>query len=1647
MNHSEKIQELLNGVNKWSDLKSKLEKFNTSQTDTTTKDTEAGKLFEHFSKAYFISEPEQNQLYKNVWLFDEIPLSIKEKLNFPQKDFGIDILLQDNADRFTAVQCKFKNDEQSTLNWSKDKIGNAFGLAEKCDCVLVFTNTSNIHIVAQTREKFKFIGYSDLLNLQAQDFEALRQYFQLNRKPEFKKLEPLNHQKEAISEVIKHFKVNDKGQLILPCGAGKTLTALWIKENLKVINTLVLFPSLALLRQFKTEWSKNRSYDFEYICVCSEKDIDNSKEDTTVTHTYEISGEVTTNPDRVNTFLNSNGSKIIFSTYQSLEVTAEALKKNPSFSFDLIICDEAHRTAGGKNNNLFTLVHNPQKIRGKKRLYMTATPKVVSNKFKKTLGEDYELLCDMSNPDIFGTEAYRMSFGIAIQKEILVDYKIIGIGVTHKQVKEFIDKRRYITDKFSYDEVARNYALDIAMDKYKAFHCITFHHQVQLAREFSERHKSFFGDTVYAKHVEGKQPTSYRSSVLNEFRNSPKGIVSNARCLTEGVDVPTIDLIYFSDPKTSKIDIVQASGRALRKDWHGKKKMGYIVVPIFHYKDDDIEKEIEKQPFFKNLISVIRSLCDQDERLQAEIDGVAFEKGQKISKRIELSYDDEEIEKIIKLDGLEKKVREYLFDQIIEKTRNYWNVKFQQLKEFIEKFGHSTISKGNLEYRDLYYWCGNLRKYYHLGTLDKTKIKRLNDIGFDWKGEQRENYLPPEEKWQKNFDKLKKYFDENGHTNVPARYEKDKPLGTWCVGQRVKYDNGKLEDWQIDLFEQINFDWDPKNKFDEYYNELIKFKEENGHLRVPTQGSDKYKALGRWVNKLRVVYNAGNIDSKGDMVALKKGRIRANNLKKLNEIGFVWNAGRGDWNARFKELQQYFLQNGHSNVSQTDDMSLYYWCYRHKKNHKNLTKEKLGKLKSVNFDFTIRAVEDKLFLTWAERIEQLKDFYDENGNYDIPKDDDKYKKLLYWLRHQRSKQLKGKLTEEQENWFTKINFSLNDFFSNEESISWVENLKKLKQLYADTDSFYIATGDSELGSLLNWLRYQKSLYRQGTLEQNKIDRLKEIGYSFEISYRGKKGSRGVSTNFEPDENWFLMYEELKKYVEENKTFLIPQKAKEFQSLASWVRYQKSLFRKELLGDTKINLLNKIEFPFTENFRGKTISSIKKELNPTIKENKPSQWNKRFEELKSYYSQHQSFRIPTENKELQPLGSWIRYQRILYREGKLEAEKIKKLLDIGYSFDFDFRGRKPNDENSNFEDWETRLFQLEEFYKENGTFLIKGNDKENADLLQWLRYQRILKNKGKLSTEQLNAFERIGYSFDIKYYGQGREKKKKEEKPKKPSNNLQSWETNYLKLLEFKMSNGHCNVPKSYQDKTLANYVTRQRYNYKKENIPQEQIKKLEFLGFEWDVDRSTEFRDVWMEKYNELKQVFKSTGNCFVSKKDNKTLSSWKVQQRVKRKKDALSSDQIKLLNEIKFDWEPELKGGTPDDEQWFEKFQELEAYKKKFGDCNVSQLDKIYRKLGRWLNDQRLNYTRGKLFEHRKELLEELGVIWNIKEHEWNLKWQMLHDFFNKHGHFNVKQTDNDFSGLYNWLFRIKKYGTTFEKWKRLTDLGFDTSIIKIIR
>ena len=259
-----------------------------------------------------------------------------------------------------------------------------------------------------------------------------------------------------------------------------------------------------------------------------------------------MSGKVSTDFNEIWNFLKSYPETIVYSTYQSLDVIQEAIT-GKNFEFDLAICDEAHRTAGSKLGK-FGLIHSDTNIPVKKRLYMTATPRVLSDKLKNNLNkEKIDYTHDMSNFDIFGPELYKMSFKEAIEQEIILDYKIFAIGVNDQEIYNAIRRRKYSSDTEKVDEIANNFALQKFMNIHNSNHAITFHSTIRKAKKFQIRHKNVDLETdVY--HVSGEISTNKRSLIIKEFEKSPKAVMTNARCLTEGINMPVIDVIYFCDP-------------------------------------------------------------------------------------------------------------------------------------------------------------------------------------------------------------------------------------------------------------------------------------------------------------------------------------------------------------------------------------------------------------------------------------------------------------------------------------------------------------------------------------------------------------------------------------------------------------------------------------------------------------------------------------------------------------------------------------------------------------------------------------------------------------------------------------------------------------------------------------------------------------------------------------------------------------------------------------------------------------------------------------------------------------------------------------------------------------------------------------------
>lgn len=520
----------------------------------------------------------------------------------------------------------------------------------------------------------------------------------------------------------------------MACGTGKTLVALWAAEALKPKTVLVLVPSLALLSQTLPDWCKQSKWGdrFRYLCVCSDASVDQSaKNDDYALNQSDLEFTVTTEAKQVAAFLaeNRSGVNVIFSTYQSAEVVAAGLK---GAAVDFAVFDEAHKTTGPKEG-LFAFGLSDKNILIKKRLFLTATPRHYDLR-KRDKDGDF-ITVSMSDENVYGKVSYRLSFSAAVAAEIIVPYKVIISVSLNKDLDDEVlrtgstlVRRNQIQAKW----VANQIALKRAIKKTSASKIITFHSRVKLAEEFASDGAQGFSEHVKGFdvfHVNGGQSAASRKVTLEDFKSAARGLITNARCLTEGVDVPSVDMVAFVDPRKSKIDIAQAAGRAMRQSKATNKKLGYIVVPLFiEQKKNETEAEALARSGFDEVAMVLGAMLENDDDLVDLIREMKEAKGR--GDKFNPKSLHEKIEVIgpaIDLDELRRSIDV----EIVDRLGMGWDEWYGLLQRFHKREGHCRVPARSQAFGlNLGTWVNNQRSKKE--DLTPDQIRRLDSLGFSW---------------------------------------------------------------------------------------------------------------------------------------------------------------------------------------------------------------------------------------------------------------------------------------------------------------------------------------------------------------------------------------------------------------------------------------------------------------------------------------------------------------------------------------------------------------------------------------------------------------------------------------------------------------------------------------------------------------------------------------------------------------------------------------------------------------------------------------------------------------------------------------------------------------------------------------------------
>ena len=515
---------------------------------------ERGEVFEQFVYVYLNLKKIFYQMDK-VYRRKEIPLPVRKRLKLEKTDYGVDgvFILKNGA--IAAYQAKFRSKRTKP---SYPELSKFWSEAEYADYQYTIANSYELPRVAKKKIKHMAILVGSFENLDEEFFRELREFVKKEKIGKKIKFKPEPHQRRAIKNIIRGFKRAGKGKFIAACGTGKTITALWIIENLNAKNVLFVTPSLALIKQTLEEWSGQAKDSFSYLCVCSDITVAEEVDSGDIT-VADLNFPVTTDPSHVEEFLSKaykNERKIIFSTYQSLDALTAGINRLENFSFDITICDEAHRTAGVKGSPLFSLVLRDEYIRSKKRLFMTATERLVRPRIKKKAEQYDRIVFSMDDEEVYGEVFERFNFGEAIKRNVISDYRIVVAGMEQNEIFDWIRSNRLLVclegNKKEYYTCAQNIFRQILLIKsikeFPIFKTITFHSTIKNAKAF------VFGtgrddldlktviykiwpevdsDKTYLDHINGRMPAGERKGRLDTFKVSKYGIISNARCLTE----------------------------------------------------------------------------------------------------------------------------------------------------------------------------------------------------------------------------------------------------------------------------------------------------------------------------------------------------------------------------------------------------------------------------------------------------------------------------------------------------------------------------------------------------------------------------------------------------------------------------------------------------------------------------------------------------------------------------------------------------------------------------------------------------------------------------------------------------------------------------------------------------------------------------------------------------------------------------------------------------------------------------------------------------------------------------------------------------------------------------------------------------------
>ena len=1045
-----------------------------------------GVALEKLIKVWLQKDP----FWKQQFIPDSIELWEESRHRWG-RDSGIDLTAVDFSGKIWAIQTKNWNAETSLPKSEIDKFLSESNTAVIHQRLLV-TTTNEISVNARNamdrQEKPVVVVLRSDLEESKVDWAAI---------VDGKKDTPLpikslrKHQADAVDSVVNGLASCDSGQLIMACGTGKTLTAQRIAEQLKSKNTLVLVPSILLVQQTLKDWLEDSVIPFKSLAVCSDESV--GVYDQSLSKINELPIPVTTSSDAINEFLDQSGNKVVFSTYQSSQRIADALKSR-DFKFDLVLADEAHRLAGNVDLD-FGAVLDRDLIPAKKRLFMTATPRIFTTAVKAQSKERGTQISSMDDVEKFGKVLFSYNFSKAIKDSVLSDYQVVIIGVTNSQIEEMVEEREFLQlsgKSFDARTLGAHIGLSKAMAKFDISRVISFHSRVKAAEDFARDQIYIERLASQATHnnapfvataISGKSSARDRKDVLKKLANTKKPgrmLVTNARCLTEGVDVANLDGVAFIDPRSSQVDIVQAVGRAIRKG-DKNKKQGTIVIPLL-LQSENVSAESISRSDYKSVWSVLNALRAHDERLVEQIDALRTGLGKTGSIKSEISNVVFDFPLEVPIEFIENfKV------ELVRETSQSWFEHYGELLKFIEEFKHSRPLKsyktsGGIS---LGGWVSTQRVRSDLLTHEQIALLEKSHPTWTWDAYETD--------FENAIDELKSYVNKNSSLiEMPQTFvnENGFKLGVWVNGVRQAYKKGYLSETRIQRLEEVpGWSWDHLDAVWELaFNDLLDFLQQNNHLRIPKgYKTESGTNLYTWLHIQRSNY--------------KKNRLSQNRIKKLESLMPHWQwTVEESWHTFYEELMEYVdkykttkLPN---DLRTSDGKYLRAWVQKQRKAYSNnsLPEDKVRLLEALHKDWSWDPHNDK----WMRTFNAYKEWLLANSSQPVKNSKELLEKEIgQWLERQRTSRREGTLSQER---ITLLEESQENFSWDPKDDAWIRNYSAYVEVVSKSGSIKMsqATTSSDGINVGAWVNAQRTRYRKSELSQDRIDLLEAIpGWSWE----------------------------------------------------------------------------------------------------------------------------------------------------------------------------------------------------------------------------------------------------------------------------------------------------------------------------------------------------------------------------------------------------------------------------------------------------------------------------------------------------------------------------------------------------------------------